>query len=57
MLKTGIFTDMICEKGNFIKDHRSAALDMLEARFEAVGWWNENTAEGNQRCRISCNGR
>lgn len=48
MLKTGIFTDVIYMNGDFIKDHRGAALDMLKARFEAVGWWHDNTAEGNQ---------
>lgn len=48
MLKTGIFTDVIYMNGDFIKDHRGAALDMLKARFDAVGWWHDNTDEGNQ---------
>ena len=48
MLETGIFTDVIYMNGDFIKDNRSAALDLLRARFDAVGWWHENTTEGNQ---------
>lgn len=48
MLKTGIFTDVIYMNGDFIEKRRGAALDMLKARFDAVGWWNENTEEGNQ---------
>lgn len=48
MLKTGIFTDVIYMNGDFIKNHRGAALDMLKARFDAVGWWHDNTDEGNQ---------
>lgn len=48
MLQTGIFTDVIYMNGDFIANRREAALDMLKARFEAVGWWNENTEEGNK---------
>lgn len=48
MLKTGIFTDVIYMNGDFIEKRRGAALDMLKARFDAAGWWNENTEEGNQ---------
>lgn len=48
MLETGIFTDVIYMNGDFIAENRGAALDMLKARFDAVGWWNENTEEGNQ---------
>jgi NitT/TauT family transport system substrate-binding protein len=48
MLKTGIFTDVIYMNGDFIENNREAALDLLKARFDAVGWWHENTAEGNQ---------
>lgn len=48
MLKTGIFTDVIYMNGDFVANRRAAALDMLKARFEAVGWWNANTEEGNQ---------
>lgn len=48
MLQTGIFTDVIYMNGDFIANRRDAALDMLKARYEAVGWWNENTEEGNQ---------
>ncbi|WP_430930972.1 hypothetical protein, partial [Robiginitalea biformata] len=48
MLGTGIFTDVIYMNGDFIKNRRQVALDMLKARYDAVGWWNENTEEGNQ---------
>lgn len=48
MLETGIFTDVIYMNGDFIANQRGAALDMLKARFDAVGWWHDNTAEGNQ---------
>lgn len=48
MLETGIFTDVIYMNGDLIKNRRQVALDMLKARYDAVGWWNENTEEGNQ---------
>lgn len=48
MLKTGIFTDVIYMNGDFITNRRGAALAMLKARFDALGWWHDNTAEGNQ---------
>jgi NitT/TauT family transport system substrate-binding protein len=48
MLKTGIFTDVIYMNGDFIKKRRQAALDMLRARWDAIGWWHDHTKEGNQ---------
>lgn len=46
-LKTGIFTDVIYMNGKFISERRDVARGILKARFDAVGWWHENTAEGN----------
>ncbi|MBO6814976.1 MAG: ABC transporter substrate-binding protein [Rhizobiaceae bacterium] len=48
MLKTGIFMDVVYMNGDFLSNRRQAALDMMKARFDALGWWNENTAEGNE---------
>lgn len=47
-LKTGIFTDVIYMNGTFIAERRDVARDILKARFDALGWWHENTAEGNE---------
>ena len=47
-LKTGIFTDVVYMNGTFVKERRKAALDMLRARGDAIGWWHDHTKEGNQ---------
>ncbi|RKF16401.1 hypothetical protein D6850_02260 [Roseovarius spongiae] len=47
-LRTGIFTDVIYMNGDFVAERRDVARDILKARFDAVGWWHENTAEGNE---------
>lgn len=48
MLKTGIFMDVVYMNGDFVSKRRKAAIDMLKARFDALSWWHENTAEGNE---------
>ncbi|WP_299846166.1 ABC transporter substrate-binding protein [uncultured Roseovarius sp.] len=48
MLKTGIFMDVVYMNGDFVAERRDAAKAMLKARFDALGWWHENTAEGNE---------
>lgn len=48
MLKTGIFMDTIYMNGTFVAEHRQAALDILKARWDALGWWHANVEEGNQ---------
>ncbi|MFZ1470633.1 MAG: ABC transporter substrate-binding protein [Paracoccaceae bacterium] len=47
-LKTGIFTDVIYMNGTFISERRDVARAILKARFDALGWWHDNTAEGNE---------
>lgn len=47
MAKTGIFMDVMYMNKNFINDRREAALDMLRARWDAVGYWHDNTDEIN----------
>lgn len=48
MLKTGIFMDVVYMNGDFIKDRRAVAKDMLKLRYDALGWWHENTDAGNK---------
>lgn len=48
MLRTGIFTDVIYMNGDFVKNRRKAAVDMLRARWDSVGWWHDHTPEGNE---------
>jgi len=48
MLKTGIFMDTVYMNGDFVKNRRAAATAMLRARWDALGWWHENTKEGNE---------
>ncbi len=48
MLKTGIFMDVMYMNTNFIKQNRSAAVDLLKARWDAVQYWHDNTEEVNQ---------
>lgn len=47
-LDTGIFMDVMYMNTNFIENRRQAALDMLRAQWEAVGYWHENTDEVNE---------
>jgi NitT/TauT family transport system substrate-binding protein len=47
VLQTGIFMDALYMNKNFIADHRDTALAVLKARWDAVGYWNRNTAETN----------
>jgi NitT/TauT family transport system substrate-binding protein len=48
MLKTGIFMDVIYMNTDFIAKRRSTALDVLKARWDAVQYWHDNTADANQ---------
>ncbi|WP_067563598.1 ABC transporter substrate-binding protein [Halofilum ochraceum] len=47
-LNTGIFMDAMYMNTEFIKNRRTAAKDMIKARFQGVEYWNENTDEVNQ---------
>ncbi len=47
MAKTGLFMDVMYMNTNFIKKRRQAALDMLRARWQGVGYWHANTDEVN----------
>jgi len=48
MLRTGIFTDVIYMNKDFVKNRREVALGVLKARWDALGYWHENTEESNQ---------
>lgn len=47
ILKTGIFMDALYMNKNFIAEKRDVALDVLKARWEGLGYWNQHTAETN----------
>ncbi|WP_148252177.1 ABC transporter substrate-binding protein [Aidingimonas lacisalsi] len=47
-LDTGIFMDAMYMNKEFIDESRQAAIDMIKARFDALQYWNDNTAEVNQ---------
>lgn len=47
VLKTGIFMDTIYMNKNFIDEKRDVALDVLKARWDGVGYWNQNVDETN----------
>ncbi|MFQ5785244.1 MAG: ABC transporter substrate-binding protein [Alphaproteobacteria bacterium] len=47
MAKTGLFMDVMYMNKNFIKNRRKAALDLLRARWQAVGYWHAHTDEVN----------
>ncbi|MFT4794770.1 MAG: NitT/TauT family transport system substrate-binding protein [Paracoccaceae bacterium] len=47
VLKTGIFMDALYMNKNFIANHRDAALAVLKARWDGLGYWNANVAETN----------
>jgi len=48
MSESGIFMDVVYMNPDFIKNRREAAIATLKARWDGVGWWNANTAEGNE---------
>ncbi|MDH5424561.1 MAG: ABC transporter substrate-binding protein [Gammaproteobacteria bacterium] len=46
--RMGMFGDSIFMNANFIKQKRKTALAMLKARWDAVQYWHDNTAEVNK---------
>ncbi len=48
MLKTGIFMDALYMNKNFIADRRDAALAVLKARWDGLGYWHDHVEETNQ---------
>lgn len=48
VLKTGIFMDALYMNTNFIAEDRDAALAVLKARWDGLGYWNANTEETNK---------
>jgi NitT/TauT family transport system substrate-binding protein len=48
MLKTGIFMDALYMNKNFIAERRDAALAVLKARWDGLGYWHDNVEETNQ---------
>lgn len=48
MLETGIFMDSLFMNTGFIEERRDAALAVLKARFEGLGYWHENPAAANE---------
>ena len=47
MLKTGIFMDSLFMNKNFIAKNRKAAVAMLKARWDGLGYWHDHTEETN----------
>ncbi len=47
MLKTGIFMDALYMNKNFISKDRDAALAVLKARWDGLGYWHSHTEEAN----------
>lgn len=48
MLKTGMFMDSLFMNKTFIKDKRTAALAVLKARWDGLGYWHQHTEETNK---------
>ncbi|MBN2906720.1 MAG: ABC transporter substrate-binding protein [Rhodobacteraceae bacterium] len=48
VLKTGIFMDALYMNKNFIAEDRDAALAVLKARWDGLGYWNANVEETNK---------
>lgn len=47
-VSTGVLGDALYMNQNFIDERPEAALDMLQARWDAVQYWHDNTEEANQ---------
>lgn len=48
MLKTGIFMDSLYMNSKFIESNREAALAVLKARWDGLGYWHENVEVTNK---------
>ncbi|KFE35274.1 ABC transporter substrate-binding protein [Thioclava atlantica] len=48
ILKTGIFMDALYMNKNFISKRRDAALAVLKARWDGLGYWHDHVEETNQ---------
>ncbi|MFC2967655.1 ABC transporter substrate-binding protein [Acidimangrovimonas pyrenivorans] len=48
MLKTGIFMDALYMNKNFIEKDRKAALAVLKARWDGLGYWHSHVEETNK---------
>lgn len=48
MLKTGIFMDSLFMNKKFIAERREAAIAVLKARWDGLGYWHDHVEETNQ---------
>ena len=48
VLKTGIFMDALYMNKNFIAENRDAAVAVLKARWDGLGYWNAHVEETNK---------
>jgi NitT/TauT family transport system substrate-binding protein len=48
ILKSGIFMDALYMNKKFIAEKRDVALAVLKARWDGLGYWNQNTEETNK---------
>lgn len=48
MLKTGIFMDSLFMNKKFIAEKREAAIAVLKARWDGLGYWHDHVEETNQ---------
>lgn len=49
LLKTGIFMDALFMNRSFVEAHRAAAVAVLKARWDGLGYWNAHTDEANRQ--------
>lgn len=47
-LQTALLADSIYMSADFLHNKREVAVDLIRAYYEAVDWWYNNPAEGNQ---------
>ncbi len=47
-LQNALIADAVFMNSDFIENRRDVALKVMQALYDAIAWWRENPAEGNQ---------
>jgi NitT/TauT family transport system substrate-binding protein len=47
-LENALIADAVFMNSDFIKNRRDVAVKTMRALYDAIAWWRENTAEGNE---------
>ena len=47
-LQNALIADAVFMNSNFIADRRDVAVKAMQALYDAIAWWSENPAEGNE---------